>query len=153
ADVLVCAARRQQRLANSLERHGADLAGGLGRNHARRRAGRRGNTPATGALCNGRHSLLHCRRGQSKRFRLGGTLFRTRNEGAAVMDAELVQHTVINLLQGFGLSVYIGLTAIFLASLIGLGLALMRVSSSAAAVRFSFTYSTCFRGTPLLVQL
>ncbi|HWK71697.1 MAG TPA: ABC transporter permease subunit [Burkholderiaceae bacterium] len=70
-----------------------------------------------------------------------------------MIDAALFQHTVVNLFQGFGLSVYIGLTSIFLASLIGLGLALMRMSPNALASRFSFVYSTCFRGTPLLVQL
>ncbi|UYO93501.1 ABC transporter permease [Pollutimonas sp. M17] len=70
-----------------------------------------------------------------------------------MIDAALFQHTVVNLFQGFGLSVYIGLTSIFLASLIGLGLALMRISPNALASRFSFVYSTCFRGTPLLVQL
>ena len=70
-----------------------------------------------------------------------------------MLDAALFQHTVVNLFQGFGLSVYIGLTSIFLASLIGLGLALMRMSPSSLASRFSFVYSTCFRGTPLLVQL
>jgi octopine/nopaline transport system permease protein len=70
-----------------------------------------------------------------------------------LIDADLFQHTVVNLFQGFGLSVYIGLTSILLASLIGLGLALMRMSPNTLASRFSFVYSTCFRGTPLLVQL
>src|SRR3546814_13987152 len=70
-----------------------------------------------------------------------------------MIDAALFQHTVVNLFQGFGLSVYIGLTSIFLASLIGLGLALMRMSPNTLLSRFSFIYSTCFRGTPLLVQL
>ncbi len=70
-----------------------------------------------------------------------------------MLDAALFQHTVANLFQGFGLSVYIGLTSIVLASLIGLGLALMRMSPNSLASRFSFVYSTCFRGTPLLVQL
>lgn len=70
-----------------------------------------------------------------------------------MIDADLFLHTVVNLFQGFGLSVYIGLTSILLASFIGLGLALMRMSSNALASRFSFIYSTCFRGTPLLVQL
>jgi len=69
------------------------------------------------------------------------------------MDADLFQHTIVNLFQGFGLSVYIGLTAIFFASFIGLALALMRGTPNTLAARFSFLYSTCFRGTPLLVQL
>jgi len=70
-----------------------------------------------------------------------------------MMDAALFQHTVVNLFEGFGLSLYIGLSSIFLASLIGLGLALMRGTPNSMAARFSFVYSTCFRGTPLLVQL
>ncbi|MFW7340960.1 ABC transporter permease subunit [Pollutimonas sp. H1-120] len=70
-----------------------------------------------------------------------------------MIDSALFQHTVANLFQGFGLSVYIGLTSILLASFIGLGLALMRMSPNTLASRFSFVYSTCFRGTPLLVQL
>ncbi|NYT45271.1 ABC transporter permease subunit [Alcaligenaceae bacterium] len=69
------------------------------------------------------------------------------------MDFALFQHTIVNLFQGFGLTVYIGVTAIVLASLIGLALALMRMSAHASAARFAFVYSTCFRGTPLLVQL
>ncbi|MDS1139342.1 ABC transporter permease subunit [Pusillimonas sp. SM2304] len=69
------------------------------------------------------------------------------------MDADLFQHTIVNLFQGFGLSVYIGLTSIFFASMIGLALALMRNTPNTLAARFSFLYSTCFRGTPLLVQL
>src|SRR5690554_6668734 len=69
------------------------------------------------------------------------------------MDGSLFRHTVTNLFEGFGLTVYIGLSAIALASVIGLGLALMRVSQSSLASRASFVYSTCFRGTPLLVQL
>jgi len=69
------------------------------------------------------------------------------------MDAALFQHTIVNLFQGFGLSIYIGLTAIFFASLIGLGLALLRNKPSSLGARFAFVYSSCFRGTPLLVQL
>ena len=70
-----------------------------------------------------------------------------------MMDAALLQHTLVNLFEGFGLSLYIGLTAIFLASWVGLALALMRTSPNSLAARFAFAYSTCFRGTPLLVQL
>ncbi|NYT82267.1 ABC transporter permease subunit [Alcaligenaceae bacterium] len=69
------------------------------------------------------------------------------------MDAELLRHTIVSLFEGFGLTVYIGLIAIGLASIVGLVLALMRVSRSPLAARFAFVYSTCFRGTPLLVQL
>lgn len=70
-----------------------------------------------------------------------------------MIDADLFHHTVTNLLKGFGLTVYIGLASIVLASLLGLALALMRLSPSAFAARSAFFYSTVFRGTPLLVQL
>jgi len=70
-----------------------------------------------------------------------------------MFDLALFQHTMTNLAHGFGLTVYIGLTSILLALILGLALALMRISPNALASRFSFVYSTCFRGTPLLVQL
>lgn len=70
-----------------------------------------------------------------------------------MIDAELFRHTIVNLFEGFGLTLYIGIASIALASLIGLALALMRMSERSLAARFSFVYSTCFRGTPLLVQL
>lgn len=70
-----------------------------------------------------------------------------------MIDAELFRHTIVNLFEGFGLTLYIGIASIALASLVGLALALMRMSERSLAARFSFVYSTCFRGTPLLVQL
>ena len=70
-----------------------------------------------------------------------------------MIDAELFRHTITNLFEGLGLSLYIGLSSIVLASVIGLALALMRGTPNSLAARLSFTYSTCFRGTPLLVQL
>ncbi|HEY9281048.1 MAG TPA: ABC transporter permease subunit [Eoetvoesiella sp.] len=70
-----------------------------------------------------------------------------------MFDQALFQDTIAALFKGFGLTVYIGLTSIALALAIGLALALMRISPNAALSRFAFVYSTCFRGTPLLVQL
>lgn len=70
-----------------------------------------------------------------------------------MFDAALFQHTMTNLALGFGLTVYIGLASIALALILGLALALMRISPSKLAAHFAFLYSTCFRGTPLLVQL
>jgi len=69
------------------------------------------------------------------------------------IDLALFQHTITNLTKGFGLSVYIGLWSIFWASLLGMGLALMRLSKSTLATQAALWYSTLFRGTPLLVQL
>ncbi len=69
------------------------------------------------------------------------------------IDFALFHHTITNLTKGFGLSIYIGLWSIFWASLLGMGLALMRLSKSTLATQTALWYSTLFRGTPLLVQL
>lgn len=61
--------------------------------------------------------------------------------------------TLSILWKGFGLTLYIGIWGIVLSLLVGVGLALMRLSGSAWLSRFAFVYSTVFRGTPLLVQL
>lgn len=66
--------------------------------------------------------------------------------------AELLS-TLSILWKGFGLTLYIGIWGIVLSLLVGVGLALMRLSGSAWLNRFAFVYSTIFRGTPLLVQL
>lgn len=69
------------------------------------------------------------------------------------MDAALFYTTITTLFEGFGLTVYISLAAILMASVIGLAAAVMRMSRSWFPSRLAFAYSTCFRGTPLLVQL
>ena len=61
--------------------------------------------------------------------------------------------TVTILWKGFGLTVYIGLWGIALSLVVGVSLALMRLSSNRLLSGFAFSYSTIFRGTPLLVQL
>lgn len=61
--------------------------------------------------------------------------------------------TVTILWKGFGLTVYIGLWGIALSLIVGVTLALMRLSTSRLLAGFAFSYSTIFRGTPLLVQL
>uniref|UniRef100_UPI00333F0A19 ABC transporter permease n=1 Tax=Castellaniella defragrans TaxID=75697 RepID=UPI00333F0A19 len=66
---------------------------------------------------------------------------------------ELFQRAIPVLLKGFWLTAAIGLSAIVLASLLGLGSALMRVSNSRPLRGCAFAYSTLFRGTPLLIQL
>lgn len=62
-------------------------------------------------------------------------------------------YTLGVLWKGFGLTLYIGLWGIFLSLLVGIGLALMRLSNQRPLRYFAFAYSTVFRGTPLLVQL
>lgn len=61
--------------------------------------------------------------------------------------------TVAILWKGFGLTVYIGLWGIAFSLIVGVTLALMRLSTSRLLAGFAFSYSTIFRGTPLLVQL
>ncbi|MGO3889636.1 MAG: ABC transporter permease [Paenalcaligenes sp.] len=70
-----------------------------------------------------------------------------------MIDMKLFEYTVENLLKGFGTTLQIGLFGIALSLLVGMLLALMRVSGNKLAVGFAFGYSTIFRGTPLLVQL
>lgn len=57
------------------------------------------------------------------------------------------------LIEGFWITLQIGLSAIVFASIVGLIAALMRTSPSRLAAGASFLYSTTFRGTPLLIQL
>lgn len=69
------------------------------------------------------------------------------------MDSDLFYKTINTLMHGFGLTVYIGLAGIVLASLLGTGVALMRTSALRWVRWLAAAYSTSFRGTPLLVQL
>ncbi|HLR30829.1 MAG TPA: ABC transporter permease subunit [Paenalcaligenes sp.] len=72
---------------------------------------------------------------------------------AMIFSYEQFQYTIETLLKGLQLTLSIGLYSIFWSLLIGVGLALMRVSSQRLLSRFALCYSTLFRGTPLLVQL
>lgn len=66
---------------------------------------------------------------------------------------ELFEKALPVLIEGFWVTLRIGLFAIFFASVAGLVAALMRTSSSRLVSRSAFLYSTIFRGTPLLIQL
>ena len=57
------------------------------------------------------------------------------------------------LIEGFWVTLTIGLFSIVFASIIGLIAALMRTSSNKLVANIAFIYSTSFRGTPLLIQL
>lgn len=57
------------------------------------------------------------------------------------------------LIEGFWITLEIGIYAIIFASIIGLLAALMRTSSNKLVANIAFIYSTAFRGTPLLIQL
>lgn len=66
---------------------------------------------------------------------------------------EQFQYTLETLLKGLGLTLNIGLYSIVWSLIIGLALALMRVSRHRFLAHSALAYSTLFRGTPLLVQL
>jgi len=70
-----------------------------------------------------------------------------------IFSPEELRITLDTLLKGLGLTLTIGLYSILWSLLIGLGLALMRVSRSRVCGQLALAYSTLFRGTPLLVQL
>lgn len=66
---------------------------------------------------------------------------------------QLFEHAIPVLIQGFWVTLRIGLFSILFASFLGLGAALMRTSSRRGVAGAAFAYSTIFRGTPLLIQL
>ncbi|NLJ62546.1 MAG: ABC transporter permease subunit [Alcaligenaceae bacterium] len=70
-----------------------------------------------------------------------------------MMSWDEFSYTIGVLWKGFGLTLYIGLWGIALSLLLGVGLALMRLSNQRILRAVAFSYSTAFRGTPLLVQL
>src|SRR5690625_6658528 len=70
-----------------------------------------------------------------------------------IFSYEQFQYTVETLLKGLQLTLSIGLYSIFWSLVIGLGVALMRVSGQRLLSRFALCYSTVFRGSPLRVQL
>ncbi|HEX7388213.1 MAG TPA: ABC transporter permease subunit [Castellaniella sp.] len=65
----------------------------------------------------------------------------------------LFERAVPVLMQGFWITLRIGLFSILFASLLGMAAALMRTSSHRMLSGIAFAYSTIFRGTPLLIQL
>ena len=65
----------------------------------------------------------------------------------------LIEQAIPVLIEGFWITALIGLSSIVLASVLGLGSALMRVSDNRLLSGCAFAYSTLFRGTPLLIQL
>lgn len=69
------------------------------------------------------------------------------------MDLEFIQKTVPVLLQGLTKTLILSGLAIVFGFSLGLGLALMRLSSNTKLAKLAKGYSTFFRGTPLLVQI
>lgn len=70
-----------------------------------------------------------------------------------IFTLEQINYTLETLLKGLRVTLNIGLYSIFWSFLIGIALALMRISSHRLLAHLALGYSTLFRGTPLLVQL
>jgi octopine/nopaline transport system permease protein len=66
---------------------------------------------------------------------------------------ELIQQAVPVLLKGVKVTAVLTFLSVLIGFNLGLGLAIMRVSSNRIASSFAKYYSTVFRGTPLLVQI
>ena len=66
---------------------------------------------------------------------------------------ELIQLAVPVLLKGLWVTAALTLVSVLIGFNLGLGLALMRLSSNAFSAGFAKYYSNVFRGTPLLVQI
>lgn len=69
------------------------------------------------------------------------------------MDLELIQQVVPVLLKGLWVTLTLTCLSVLIGFNLGLGLAIMRLSSNRIVSAFAKYYSTVFRGTPLLVQI
>lgn len=69
------------------------------------------------------------------------------------MDLELIQQAVPVLLKGLWVTLTLTFLSVLIGFNLGLGLAVMRLSSNRIVAGFAKYYSTVFRGTPLLVQI
>lgn len=69
------------------------------------------------------------------------------------MDLELLQQAVPVLLKGLRVTLVLTFLSVLIGFNLGLGLAIMRLSSNRLIAGFAKGYSTVFRGTPLLVQI
>ncbi|PSJ54256.1 ABC transporter permease [Pseudaminobacter soli (ex Li et al. 2025)] len=69
------------------------------------------------------------------------------------MDVELFWQAVPVLLKGLKITAILTFLSVLIGFNLGLGLALMRLSSNRFVSGFAKGYSTVFRGTPLLVQI
>jgi len=69
------------------------------------------------------------------------------------MDFELIRLAVPVLLNGLKVTALLTFLSVLIGFNLGLGLAIMRLSSNRVVSGFAKGYSTVFRGTPLLVQI
>ena len=68
-----------------------------------------------------------------------------------LFDFAAVWSSRVLLLEGFGIAMFCATAAIILAMIIGLFIALMRLSNSRFLRSFAFVYTQLFRGVPLYV--
>lgn len=69
------------------------------------------------------------------------------------MDLDLIRQAVPVLLKGLNVTAMLTFLSVAIGFNLGLGLAIMRISSNRFLSGFAKGYSTVFRGTPLLVQI
>lgn len=69
------------------------------------------------------------------------------------MDLELIQQAAPVLLKGLKVTAILTFLSVLIGFNLGMGLAIMRLSSNRLVSGFAKGYSTVFRGTPLLVQI
>jgi His/Glu/Gln/Arg/opine family amino acid ABC transporter permease subunit len=69
------------------------------------------------------------------------------------MDVGVIWNYLPFLLRAAGTTLWISCLALVFGSILGLGLALLRVSSNRAASSFAWTYVWLIRGTPMLLQI
>jgi polar amino acid transport system permease protein len=69
------------------------------------------------------------------------------------MDLAVIWNYLPFLLRAAGTTLWISFLSLVFGSILGLGLALLRVSSNRAASGFAWTYVWLIRGTPMLLQI
>jgi len=69
------------------------------------------------------------------------------------MDLAVIWNYLPFLLRAAGMTLWISFLSLVFGSILGLGLALLRVSSNRVASRFAWTYVWLIRGTPMLLQI
>jgi cystine transport system permease protein len=66
---------------------------------------------------------------------------------------DLIGRSLPLLIQGLGITLLLGLTSFALGAVLGLGIALARISTNAWLRSLAVVYVSVFRGTPMLVQI
>jgi polar amino acid transport system permease protein len=71
----------------------------------------------------------------------------------AVLGNEAIQNYGCRMMSGLGVTLQLVVASVFLGSLLGLAVALVRIYGGPVSGKIALAYTTFFRGTPLLCQL